>query len=50
MKVYAIQTNRERKSARYDYILTQNCKTNCKTHKIVSADCSVLRRQNYVTF
>lgn len=41
MKNYCIQTNRERKSARYDYILHQNCKTNCKTQKIVSADCSV---------
>lgn len=41
MKNYCIQTNRERKSARYDYILHQNCKTYCKTQKIVSADCSV---------
>ena len=33
MKAYAIQTNSKRKSARYDYILHQNCKTNCKTQK-----------------
>lgn len=31
----------KRKSARYDYILHQNCKTYCKTQKIVSASCSV---------
>ena len=27
--------------ARHDYILLRNCKTNCKTSKTVSVDCSV---------